>query len=147
MIMKDRNNREPSQKKDFRSLSPEARNRVFLLVVNTAILTFIYFGSMGIGQPLLALIVNVGYWVILLALVAIYLIYNRGFTQKNILPEMLPDSWSHEEKAKYIADSNERYKNSKWMLTVIIPIMIPIALDAISLFTWPIIQSLFGFSQ
>ena len=102
---------------------------------------------MGIGQPLLALIVNVGYWVILLALVAIYLIYNRGFTQKNILPEMLPDSWSHEEKAKYIADSNERYKNSKWMLTVIIPIMIPIALDAISLFTWPIIQSLFGFSQ
>ena len=145
--MKDRNNREPSQKRDFRSLSPEARNRVFLLVVNTAILTFIYFGSMGIGQPILALIVNVGYWVILLALVTTYLIYNRGFTQKNISPEMLPDSWSTDEKIRYIESSNARYKKSKWMLTVIIPIMIPIALDAISLFTWPIIQSLLGLSQ
>ena len=131
-------------KKSFRDISPESKKRAALLVFNTLILTFIYFGSMGINQPILALIVNVGYWVVLAVLVIIYVIYNRGFTQKNLTAEMLPDSWDAEKKAKYIEGAQRRDRNSRWMLTVIIPIMIPIMLDAISLFTWPIIQNLFG---
>ena len=102
---------------------------------------------MGINQPILALIVNVGYWIVLAVLVIIYVIYNRGFTQKNLTAEMLPDSWDAEKKARYIEDAQKRDSRSRWMLTVIIPVMIPIMLDAISLFTWPIIENLFGLNR
>lgn len=134
-------------KKSFRDISPEAKKRAALLVFNTLILTFIYFGSMGINQPILALIVNVGYWIVLALLAIVYVIYNRGFTQKNLTEEMLPESWDAEKKAKYIEDAQKRDSRSRWMLTVIIPIMIPIMLDAISLFTWPIIENLFGLNR
>ena len=145
--MKKNDKKELSPKKSLRDISPEAKKRAALLVLNTLILTFIYFGSMGIDQPMLALIVNVGYWVVLGVLAIVYVAYNRGFTQKSLTPEMLPDSWSSEKKEKYIADAERRDSRSRWMLTVIIPIMIPIMLDAISLFTWPIIQNLFGLNR
>ena len=145
--MKNNNKKELTPKKDFRDISPETKKRVAVLVMNTLILTFIYFGSMGINQPILALIVNVGYWVVLAVLAIVYVVYNRGFTQKNITFEMLPDSWDAEKKDKYISDAQKRDGRSRWMLTVIIPIMIPIMLDAISLFTWPIIQNLFGLNR
>ena len=134
-------------KKSFRDISPEAKKRAALLVFNTLILTFIYFGSMGINQPILALIVNVGYWIVLALLAIVYVIYNRGFTQKSLTTEMLPESWDAEKKARYIEDAQKRDSRSRWMLTVIIPIMIPIMLDAISLFTWPIIENLFGLNR
>ena len=134
-------------KKSLRDISPEAKKRAALLVFNTLILTFIYFGSMGINQPILALIVNVGYWIVLAVLAIIYVIYNRGFTQKSLTAEMLPESWDAEKKARYIEDAQKRDSRSRWMLTVIIPIMIPIMLDAISLFTWPIIENLLGLNR
>ena len=147
LIMKKNDKKELSPKKSLRDISPEAKKRAAVLVMNTLILTFIYFGSMGINQPILALIVNVGYWVVLGVLAIAYVIYNRGFTQKDLTIEMLPDSWDTEKKAKYISDAQKRDSRSRWMLTVIIPIMIPIMLDAISLFTWPIIQNLFGLNR
>ena len=145
--MKKNDKRELTPKKSLRDISPEAKKRAALLVMNTLILTFIYFGSMGINQPILTLIVNVGYWAVLAVLAVIYVIYNRGFTQKNLKPEMLPDSWDADKKAKYISDAEKRDSRSRWMLTVIIPIMIPIMLDAIGLFTWPIIQNLLGLNK
>ena len=142
--MKRNDKKELTPKKTLRDISPESKKRASMLLMNTAILTFIYFGSMGINQPMLAMIVNMGYWIALAVLAIIYVIYNRGFTQKNLTPEMLPDSWDAEKKAKYISDAEKRDSRSRWMLTVIIPIMIPIMLDAISLFTWPIIKNLLG---
>jgi hypothetical protein len=142
--MKRNDKKELTPKKTLRDVSPESKKRAAMLLMNTAILTFIYFGSMGINQPMLAMIVNMGYWIALAVLAIIYVIYNRGFTQRNLTPEMLPDSWDAEKKAKYISDAEKRDSRSRWMLTVIIPIMIPIMLDAISLFTWPIIKNLLG---
>ena len=142
--MKRNDKKELTPKKTLRDISPESKKRAAMLLMNTAILTFIYFGSMGINQPVLAMIVNMGYWIALAVLAIIYVIYNRGFTQRNLTPEMLPDSWDAEKKAKYISDAEKRDSRSRWMLTVIIPIMIPIMLDAISLFTWPIIKNLLG---
>ena len=142
--MKRNDKKELTPKKTLRDISPESKKRAAMLLMNTAILTFIYFGSMGINQPMLAMIVNMGYWIALAVLAIIYVIYNRGFTQRNLTPEMLPDSWDAEKKAKYISDAEKRDSRSRWMLTVIIPIMIPIMLDAISLFTWPIIKNLLG---
>ncbi len=132
-------------KKSLRDISPDARKRAVLMAGNTAILTLIYFGSMGLNEPVLSFIVTAGYWLVFAVFGLVYIIYNRAFTRRGVTEEMLPDTWSAEKKQEYIADAENRAKGSKWMLTVIIPIMIPIALDAIYLFTWPMIQGLFNF--
>ena len=134
-----------SPRKEPRDISPDTIKRVTLLIANTVILTFIYFGTMGLNQPVLSFIVTAGYWAVFGCFLIVYIIYNRGFTRKGITEEMLPDGWGDEKKAEYIADGAKRQQNSKWMLSVIIPLMIPIAFDAIALFTWPIIQNLFNF--
>lgn len=118
--------------------------RAAILIANTAILTFIYFGSMGIGQPILSIIVTAGYWLGFAGFLIAYLIYNRGFTRKDVTLDMLPDGWSEEKKVEFIENSKSKYQRSKWMLTVIIPLMIPILFDALVLFTWPIVQNLLG---
>lgn len=141
--MRQKNENKP-QKKDIKNISPEAKKRAALVIGNTFILTFIYFGSMGINQPILSAIVTIGFWLGFAGLLIAYIVYNRGFTRKDVTVEMLPESWSEEKKREFIEDSQNRYQKSKWMLSVIIPLMIPIALDAISLFTWPIIQNLLG---
>ncbi len=134
----------PVEKKDIKKPSPAALKRAAILIVNTTILTVIYFGAMAIPQPILSAIVTLGYWSAFASLLIVYVIYNRGFTRKNVTEEMLPDSWGKEKKRKYVEDAQRRYSDSKWMLYVIIPIMIPIALDAISMYTWPMIKSLLG---
>ena len=60
--------------------------------------------------------------------------------------EMLPDTWTLKEKEDFLADRQRRFEKSKWMLTVIVPLLVTISADAIYLFTWPMIQNLFGIS-
>lgn len=132
-------------KKQLKDISPEAKKRAAILVLNTLILTLIYFGTMGLEEPILSFAVTAGYWLAFAGFTIAYIMYNRGFTQKNITIEMLPDSWDIAKKEEYISAVADRQKRSRWMLSVIIPIMVPIALDAIYLFTWPTIQNLFNF--
>ena len=132
-------------KKQLKDISPEAKKRAAILVLNTLILTLIYFGTMGFEEPILSFVVTAGYWLAFAGFTIAYIMYNRGFTQKNITIEMLPDSWDIAKKEEYISAVADRQKRSRWMLSVIIPIMVPIALDAIYLFTWPTIQNLFNF--
>ena len=107
----------------------------------------IYFGaSYGITHPALVLIpmiVSVGFWVSFAVFLIVFLIYNRAFTRKNLTVEMLPAEWSKEKKESYIADGKNRYEKSKWMLSVIIPLLVPIALDALYLFTLPLLEGIF----
>lgn len=132
-------------KKQLKDISPEAKKRAAILVLNTLILTLIYFGTMGLEEPILSFVVTAGYWLAFAGFTIAYIMYNRGFTQKDITIEMLPDSWDIAKKEEYISAVADRQKRSRWMLSVIIPIMVPIALDAIYLFTWPTIQNLFNF--
>ena len=140
----NKNNNKLREKKSIRNVSSTAMQRAAITIVNTTILTVIYFGAMNIEQPILSAIVTAGYWLGFAGFLIAYIVYNRGFTRKDVTREMLPDTWSEEKKTEFIEDTKRRYENSKWMLTVIIPIMIPIALDAIVLFTWPIVQNLLG---
>lgn len=140
----NKNNNKLREKKSLRNVSSTAMQRAVITIVNTTILTVIYFGAMNIEQPILSAIVTAGYWLGFAGFLIAYIVYNRGFTRKDVTREMLPDTWSEEKKTEFIEDTKRRYENSKWMLTVIIPIMIPIALDAIVLFTWPIVQNLLG---
>ncbi len=144
--MSRRDKKDNKPKKELRDISPDAKKRAALLVANSLLLTVIYFGAMALNEPILSMIVTLGFFGGFGCFAVAYIIYNRGFTRKNVTVDMLPDSWSAEKKAEYIEDGRRRYEGSKWMLSVIIPLMIPIALDAISLFTWPIIQNLFNLS-
>ena len=127
-----------------KTIAPEVRNRAALILINTVLLTIIYFGSQNIGQPILSIIVTAAYWLILAVFALVYIIYNRAFSRKGITVEMLPDTWSYEKKCEYVEDAKRRFERSKWMLSVIIPFMVTVMLDAIYLFTWPMIQNLFN---
>lgn len=125
-------------------LSPAAARQAALLFVNTIILIAIYFGTQNIGQPIISMIVTGAYWLILAVFAIVYVAYNRGFTRKGITVDMLPDSWSYEKKYEYVEDAKRRQERSKWMLAVIIPFMITVLIDAVYLFTWPMVQNLFN---
>ena len=91
-------------------------------------------------------LVYYAYWIVFAGFLIGYVAYNRAFTRKGVTTEMLPDSWSDEQKQEYVDDGARRQEKSKWMLSVIIPLLVTIAADAIYLFTWPMIQNLFNFS-
>jgi hypothetical protein len=82
-----------------------------------------------------------------LALTAIfvftYVIYNGGFTRRHITPDMLPDEWTEEQKNAYIADGVNRMQKSKWMLTVIFPLVLTFMFDCIELFWGDLFTRLF----
>ena len=148
----------PPQGHGKRSLSKKEKGQVALTLFISVVLLFIYFGTMNLPiavfpagalteNPIyLGQIVCVGYWVIFAGFLMAYLIYNRGFSRKNMTEDMLPATWSQEQRANYIADGKRRYERSKWMLAIIVPFLVSIAADALYLFTWPIIQSLFNIS-
>ena len=129
---------------DRKPVSPEAKRQVYMLVINSILLIVVYFGAMGIEQPIISTAVTIAYWAVFAAFLIAYVIYNRAFTRKNVTVEMLPDTMTHDEKQEYVADGKRRLEKSKWMLSVIIPLLVTIALDAIYLFTWPIVQTLFN---
>ena len=126
-----------------------------LMTANTVFFTFVYFAAINskviivptsiFGFPLfLAHIVTVFYWVALAAFFVVFFVYNRAFSRKGITVEMLPDSWSAEQKNEFVEDAKQRLEKSKWMLAVIIPLFVPIMIDALYLFTLPIIENLFS---
>lgn len=150
----DKNNR-PRLPQEKKQISPEAKKRAVLLAANVITFTVIYFVAINLnvivlpasllGFPVyLAPVIMILYWIALAVLAIVYIAYNRAFSRKGITVEMLPDSWTAEKKAEYIEDGKRRLESSQWMLAVIIPLLVPIMLDAIYLFTWPIIANLFS---
>lgn len=73
-----------------------------------------------------------------------YVVYNRGFSRKNVKMEDLPMSWSTAEKHEFIEDGRRRLERSSWMLLVIIPLVIVYAYEVINLFLLPQIASAIG---
>ena len=55
-------------------------------------------------------------------------------SRRNITPDMLPDEWSDEQKHAYIQDGENRLNKSKWMLTIIFPLILTFLFDSIELF-------------
>ncbi|MBQ8409319.1 MAG: hypothetical protein IJY39_10710 [Clostridia bacterium] len=147
-------NKLPEPRGDKRAVSQATKTRLYLLIANTLLLLFIYFGAMSVNVTvipagvladypiLLGQIVYLVYWAAFGILLIAYLLYNRAFRYKGITAEMLPDSWSREKREEFIADVQMRVERSRWMLWVIIPLLVTVAVDAIYLFTWPMIQNL-----
>ena len=148
----------PIGTKKSKDISPQTKRLAVSLVINSALLLFIYFGTMSLDVVVLPAgllapypifigqIVYIAYWAVFAGFLIAYIAYNRAFSRKGVTADMLPDSWSEEKKSDYINDGIRRAERAKWMLSVIIPLLITIAADAIYLFTWPMLQSLFNFS-
>lgn len=128
------------------NVSPEERKRMtknfllklLVLVAVTAAVLIVYRFFME--RPEFYIVFAV-YAVIAAASVVGYVIYNRGFSRKGITEDMLPQTWSDEEKAKFIEDGKRRAKRSRWLLVVAFAFIFTFAFDAFDLF---VIQGLFG---
>ena len=115
-----------------------------LLAVNTVLCFALYrillFYAGMTDDTFPSFVVMVVYFALLLGFTLGYLIYNRFFYRKGLLPEQLPDTWSAEEKNAFLADGERRLEKSKWMILVIFPLVFTFLMDAIDLF---ILDSLF----
>ncbi len=85
-----------------------------------------------------------GYLVLATVLILVFVIYNRGFSRKNITPDMLPEEWSEEEKSEFLADGERRLSRSRWMLIPIFAFLITFAVDLLELVVIPFFSGAFG---
>ena len=115
--------------------------RLILLILNTALVFGVYQICMRYYYFEIVLWI---YLALTAALAFSYVIYNRGFTQKGVTEEMLPDEWNAEKKKNYIEGAKSRLEKSKWMLMWLIPFIFTFAFDTIELFVFPYFSSLFS---
>ena len=109
---------------------PEKKALMWRLLLHCVIILAIYFILVALHfEYIFHIYVGVG-----AVLGLSFVIYNRGFAAKGITPEMLPDSMTPMEKQEYIEAAKLRLKKSRWMLTVLIPIILAIACDMLYLF-------------
>lgn len=122
--------------------SPEQlkRSARYLLITffNTviAVAVYFYFDSIGFWQGFFI------YAAITAVLVIAYVVYNRGFAREGVTPDMLPDTMSAVEKVEFLESRDRRKKKSKWMLTVIIPLIFTFMFDSLYLFVLPYLENL-----
>ncbi|MBE6599630.1 MAG: hypothetical protein E7640_00265 [Ruminococcaceae bacterium] len=116
---------------------------VIMLFVNTVILLLAYLILIRFF-PLATLI---GYTAVTAAVAFLYVIYNRGFTRKNLKCEDLPNTMSAEEKTAYIEDGKRRLERSKWVVTVIIPLILIYVYELMDIFVLPFFAELLGIAS
>lgn len=109
---------------------PRSIRLLLILIMNTVIALGLYeLGNYFEFYPTFWI-----YFALTLGFSLAYLIYNRGLARDKITPEMLPPDWSAEKKCEFFAVRDKRKKDSKWMLTVIIPLFATLAFDMVNLF-------------
>ena len=111
------------------------RKKLFLTI--TAVNTLISYVAYVVLMQLP--IYNVAFFSYLILLAGFsfgYVFYNRGFTRNNVTVEMLPSSWSDEEKFVYINDARVRKDKSQWCLTIIFPLVFTFFMDIMYLFIY-----------
>ncbi len=86
-----------------------------------------------------------GFYLTLAAVMTVaYVVYNRGFSRRGVTAEMLPDTMSAQEKCEFIADGERRMKKSKWMLTVLFPLLVTFGYDIMELFVVDYLRAILG---
>ena len=110
--------------------TPEGKRLTLLLVFNTLIAVAIYFGCVAL-EFIYMMYIYVGLGA---ALLIVYVIYNRGFSLRGVTPDMLPDTLTPEQKQQRLDEAARRLHESRWMLTLIIPLILAVLLDVLYLF-------------
>ena len=126
--------------KKIQKPSPDALKRLILLLLVTLVV-FLFYRVM-LNFPYFE-IVWVGYAVLLTGFAVAYVVYNRGFYQRGVTREMLPDDWSEEQKDEFLAEGPRRRARSRWMVIPIFAFVFTFAIDALELFVFPFFESLF----
>ena len=116
--------------RDRSPVTREGKKLTLLLILNTLLAMVVYFGCVAL-EFIYMLYIYVGLAAVLFV---IYMIYNRGFVLRGATPDMLPDTMSPVEKQAKFDEAARRQHASRWMLTVIIPLVICILIDMIWLF-------------
>jgi hypothetical protein len=109
------------------------KNKKYMLalVVNTVVIASVYMYT--VKQPYFMAVLWT-YLALTVGFSSAYIIYNRAFSRKGVTPEMLPDTMTELEKSEWIADGERRMEKSKWMLTVIFPLIMTFCLDLFILY-------------
>lgn len=123
-----------------KQVSQEAKHLMLLLLINSIVLVALYFIAVSLGfEYILPIYCAVG------AVLGIgFVIYNRGFSGKGITPDMLPSTMSMQEKEAFIQDSKQRLQASRWVLTLLFPILLAIAADIVYLYLFPMLGAMFS---
>ncbi len=122
-----------SESKVSKPMPKHFKLRLSATVVLTFILLFLYYGCVSVG---LAQAVMIAYFVVFAILIITYLLYNRGFVNKDVTVDMLPADWSEEKKQAFVEGNRRRADRSRWMMIVIIPFIIVFMCEALYLFVW-----------
>ena len=112
----------------------EKQQMLLRLFFNSAILITIYF---MVSEMLQFPYIMFVYLAVGAALGLYYVIYNRGFIGKNATPDMLPDTMTLAEKQAFLQDAKDRLHRSRWVLTILIPIILTFIADTVVLFLLP----------
>ncbi len=118
-------------------MKPENKWLALLLVGNSILFSVAYF-ALAPYFPIYIVYLAVG-----AVMAFIFVIYNRGFVGKDLKPEQMNDAMSLEEKQKFIDDCAARLHRSRWMITVIFPIILAFCLDMMYLFLLPMLKGMF----
>lgn len=113
--------------------------RLMILIVVTMAVFAVYRFSMN--YPYFQTIMLV-YMALATAVILGYVIYNRGFSRRGVTAQMLPDSWSDEEKERFIADGKRRLDASRWMLYPIFAFLFTFAMEIVELIVIPFFKGL-----
>ena len=134
MLFSNKNQpRLPEEKKKPKPLSPRAKKRLWASVALSLALLFIYYGCIAVG---LAKPVMIAYFAAFAAVIITYLVYNRGFVNKDVTVDMLPADWSEEKKQAFVEGNRVRAEKSRWMVVLIIPFVVVFMCEAMYLFVW-----------
>ncbi len=115
-----------------------------LLLVNTIIVSVIYFVLLRRVRPEPVLIV---YMTVFAVSLVWYICYNRGFYAKDVTADRLPDTMTPEQKTAFIEDVKMRAKKSKWLIVCGFPFGFALLFDSLSWLLediWAHFSSFFG---
>lgn len=131
-------NRRPTEKKP---VTREAKLRLVAVIGLSLFLLILYFSVQRMAEdgtlPRAA-----GYAIMILYMVSFagllvgYLLYNRGFVNKDVTVDMLPDDWSEEKKQAFVDGNRRREEKSRWLLFLLIPFIFVFMAEALYLFLW-----------
>ena len=117
--------------------SAEDKKKAVVVAVMSVVLLVLYYGIMtAFSSPLITMAVMGAYMVVFAVLLVSYIAYNRGFVNKDVTEDMLPDDWSQEKKAEFVSANQRRAEKSRWMLVFIIPFVVVFMAEALYLFVW-----------
>ncbi len=118
------------RKKTRKPITKEAKKTAMLLLMNTMLALLIYFGCIALGFSAIFFV----FITLAAVLLLVYVIYNQGFVLRGATPEMLDESLPVEERQAMIDKAAVRYSSSRWMMTVIIPLIVAVLADAIYIY-------------